>query len=103
MHGVIKAKRINAGEIKVRTILAEINPEAQINRQYLVDCSLKPEIFNSNSKYFGHTIHYDQNEKLGIFVVDFVDVFARDGFFAKIVFHDTMVRKILIYMKKYAS
>ena len=85
----MRAKGINVGETKIGKILGEINPEAQIKRQNVAGCSLNPKVYNA--EYFGHKVHYDQNEKLGMFGV--VHVCARDGFSGKIVGYATMARK----------
>ena len=99
LHGVMKAKGINVGETKIGKILGEINPEAQRKRQNVAVRSLNPKVYNA--EYFGHKIHYDQNEKLGMFGV--VHVCARDGFSGKIVGHATMARKsnLVIYEEIY--
>ena len=75
--------------------MGEIDPEAQRKRQNVAGRSLNPKVYNA--EYFGHKIHYDQNEKLGMFGV--VHVCARDGFSGKIVGHATMARKnnLVIY------
>ena len=95
----MKAKGINVGETKIGKILGEINPEAQRKRQNVAGRSLNPKVYNA--EYFGHKIHYDQNEKLGMFGV--VHVCARDGFSGKIVGHATMARKnnLVIYEEIY--
>ena len=85
----MKAKGINVGEKKIGKILGEINPEAQIKMQKVAGRSLNPKVYNA--EYFGHKVHYDQNEKLGMFGV--VHVCARDGFSGKIVGYATMARK----------
>ena len=85
----MKAKGINVGETKIGKILGEINPEAQIKMQKVAGRSLNPKVYNA--EYFGHKVHYDQNEKLGMFGV--VHMCARDGFSGKIVGYATMARK----------
>ena len=89
MYGVMKAKIINVGETKIGTILGDMNPEVQIKRQNVASRSLNPKVYNA--KYFGDKLHYDQNEKMGMFGV--VHVFARDGFSGNIVGHAPMARK----------
>ena len=76
MHGNMKAKGMNVGEIKIGTILDEISLEAQTNRQNVAGHSLNPKVYNS--KYFGHKINYDQNEKLGMFDELFMCVLEMD-------------------------
>ena len=99
LHGVMKAKGINVGETKIGKILGEISPEAQRKRKNVAGRSLNPKVYNA--EYFDHKIHYDQNEKLGIFGV--VHVCARDEFSGKIVGHATMARKsnLVIYEEIY--
>ena len=83
------AKRINVGKTKLKKLLSEINPEAQPKRQNVVGRLLNPKV--CNGKIFVDKIHYDQNEKLGIFRV--VHVCAQNGFSGKIVGHAKIVRK----------
>ena len=95
----MKTKGITVGETKIGKILGEINSEAQRKRQNVAGYSLNPKVYNT--EYFGNKIHYDQNEKLGMFGV--VHVCARDGFSGKIVGHATMARKnnLVIYEEIY--
>ena len=99
LHGVMKAKGINADETKIGKILCEINPEAERKRKNVAGHSLNLKVYNV--EYFGHKIHYNQNEKLGMFGV--VHVCARDRFLGKIVEHATMARKknLVIYEEIY--
>ena len=94
MHGVMKAKGINVVETNTGQKLGEINPEAQRKRQNVAGRSLNPKIYNA--EYFGHKIHYDQNEKLGMFGI--VHVCAQDGFSGKADGHATMARKSNLVM-----
>ena len=48
-------------QTKIGTILGKISLEALENRQNVAGHSLKPKIYNS--KYFGHKINYNHNEK----------------------------------------
>ena len=64
-HEVMKAKGINVGETKIGKLLGESNSEAQTKRQNVPSCSLNPKVYST--KYFGDKIHYNQNEKLGVF------------------------------------
>ena len=52
-------------------------------------CLLIPKIYNA--EHFWKNIHYNQNEKLGMFGV--VHVWAPDGFFGKVVGHAAMARR----------
>ena len=47
---------------KIGKILGEINPEAQRKRQNVAGHLLNPKTYNA--EYFGHKIHYNQNEKI---------------------------------------
>ena len=69
--------------------MSEINPEAKIKRQNVACCLLIPKIYNA--EHFWKNIHYNQNEKLGMFGV--VHVWAPDGFFGKVVGHAAMARR----------
>ena len=95
----MKAKRINVGQTKIGELLSEMDPEAQPNRQNIVGSSLYPKI--CNAKVFAGKVHYDQNEKLGIFRV--VHVCLRNGFSCKIVGHAKIARKnkLVIYEEEY--
>ena len=81
MHGARKAEGINVNEAKIGITLGEINPQAQTNKQNFASHSLNPKV--CNAKYLNDKIHYDRNEKLGMFGV--AHVCARDGFCSKIV------------------
>ena len=65
VHVIMKAKRINVGETKIGKLLSEINPEVQPKRQNVVSRSLNSKVYNA--QIFVDKIHYDQNEKSGIF------------------------------------
>lgn len=95
LTGVLRSKGINIGENKVGNLLRAVNPRAHNNRQQTAGRSLNPKIYTAD--YFGHKIHYDQNEKLGMYGV--VHVCARDGYSGMIVGHATMSKKnnIVIY------
>ena len=95
----MKGKRINVGEIKIGKLLSEVDPEAQPNGQNFVGRLLNPKI--CNAKLFIDKIHYDQNEKMGIFRV--AHVCAQNGFSDKIVEHAKIVRKnnLVIYEEVY--
>ena len=65
MHEVMKTKGITVGETKIGKLLSESNSEAQTKRQNVASYLLNPKVYST--KYFGDEIHYDQNEKLGVF------------------------------------
>ena len=79
--------------------MSEINPEAQPKRQNVVGRSLNPKV--CNGKIFVGKIHYDQNEKLGIFRV--FHVCAQNRFSGKIVGYAKIARKnnLVIYEEVY--
>lgn len=79
LYGTLQSRGIRIGKTKVGTAGRSLNP-----RVYHAD-------------YFGHKIHFDQNEKLGMFGI--VHVCARDGYSGMIVGHSTMFKKnnIIIY------
>ena len=99
LTGALLIKGIHVGETKIEKILKEFNPNAQKARQYSAGRSLNPKVYKAD--YFGHKIHYDQNEKLGMYGI--VHVCARDVFSGKIVGHATMIMKnnIITYNEIY--
>ena len=106
MQGVIKAKGINIGETKISTILGENNSESQTKRQSVAGRSLNPKFYNA--KYFVDKIHYNQNEKMGMFGV--AHVYTRDGFSVKLVGYATMAKRSILandyifhFQKQYIS
>lgn len=96
---MLRAKGFKMGEKKVGKILGEINPEAHKSRKQNAGRSFNPKVYHA--EYFGHKIHYDQNEKLGMYGV--VHVCARDGFSGMIIGCSTMCRKnnMVIYDEIY--
>lgn len=99
LSGALRSKGIQIGETKVGKVLYEINPNAQKRRGSTAGRSLNPKTYKAD--YFGHKIHFDQNEKLGMYGV--VHVCARDGFSGMIIGHSTMTKKnnIVIYDEIY--
>lgn len=95
LTGVLRSKGVNISENKVGKVLREINPKAHKRRKETTGRSLNPKIYSAD--YFEHKIHYDQNEKLGMYGV--VHVCARDGYSGMIVGHATMSKKnnVVIY------
>ena len=69
LPGELRSKGHLLAETKVWKVLKEINSNAQKDRQYSSSLNLK--LYKTD--YFGHKIHYDQNEKL----YRLVDVCAR--------------------------
>lgn len=99
LTGVLRSRGLKIGENKVGNVLREINPTAHNTRKYNAGRSLNPKIYKAD--YFGHKIHYDQNEKLAMYGV--VHVCARDGYSGMIVGYATMSKKnnIVIYQEIY--
>ena len=63
MTGYLRgAKQVMAGEVRVGTILRELNPSASSRRAETAGRSLNPRTYHAD--YFGHKLHFDQNEKL---------------------------------------
>ena len=75
LTGALRSKGIHVAGTKVGKILKDFNPNAQKARQYSAGRSLNLKVYKDD--YFGHKIHYDQNEKLGMYGI--VHVCARDG------------------------
>ena len=92
---MLKSKAFKMGGKKVGKALREINPDAQARRQQNAGRPLNPKIYNAS--YFGHKLHFDQNEKLRMFGA--VHVCARDGFSGVIIGCPTIPVKnnIVIY------
>lgn len=99
LTGALRSQGIQVGERKVGAILREMNPTEQKKRMETAGRSLNPKVYTAD--YFGHKVHIDQNEKLGMFGV--VHVCSRDGYSGKIVAHSTMSRKnnFIIYNEIY--
>ena len=99
LTGSLRSKGVQVGETKVGQILKNIAPAAQHRRKDTAGRSLNPKVYQAD--YFGHKIHYDQNEKLGMYGV--VHVCARDGYSGMIIGYATMPKKnnIVIYNKIY--
>ena len=99
LTGALRSRGICVGETKVGQVLKEIDPSAQKRRKSMAARSLNPKVYNAD--YFGHKIHYDQNEKLAMFGV--VHVCARDGYSGMLIGHSTMSVKnnVVIYDEIY--
>ena len=98
--GALWSIGIHADETKLGKILKEFNPNVQKARQYSAGRSHNPKVYKAD--YFGHKIHYNQNEKLAMYGI--VHVGARDGYWGKIVGHATIAKKnsIIIYNEIYS-
>ena len=89
LTGALRSKGITIGETTVGKTLREVNPVAQKKREVTAGRSLNPKVYRAD--YFGQKVHYDQNEKLGMFGV--VHVCARDGYSGMIIGYSTMPKK----------
>ena len=89
MAGHLRSQGLKFGERQIGDALRRINAPANARRRQNAGRSFNPRTYNAD--YFGHKIHFDQNEKLGMYGV--VHVCARDGFSGLIVKFATMSRK----------
>lgn len=91
----MKSCGITAGEKRIANALSNISPAYQAKRNNNTAKQLNPVPYSAD--YFGHKLHLDQNEKLGMYGL--TEVCACDGFSGKIVSFATMPVKnnVLIY------
>jgi hypothetical protein len=90
MKGYIKSnKGINISERKLKGIMPLLAPINHSMRQSNSHERRNPAVYSA--RYFGHKIHFDQNEKLVNYGVTYV--MARDGYSGKIVGAAIMPRK----------
>ena len=73
LTGALVSKGILVDERKVGKILKDINWNARKAREYSVGKRLNPKVYKAD--YFGHKIHYDQNDKLGMYKVVHASVY----------------------------
>lgn len=99
MTGLLLSKGVKVGEEKVGKSLKRLDPVSNQGRAETAGRSLNPKCYSAD--YFGHKIHLDQNEKLGMFGV--THVMARDGYSGMIVAFSTMPIKnnLVIYEEVY--
>ena len=74
-------KGIKAGQRQISAVLPIVNPTYHHRRQSLTARQVNPIPYSAS--YFGHKLHADQNEKLGMFGV--THVLAIDGYSRKVV------------------
>ena len=86
MKRYLASQGLHLGEHRIGSSLSRVDPQSHDRRRHdaLDRSNLKPYIAN----YFGHKIHFDQNEKLMHFGV--THVIAVDCYSGKIVSHATM-------------
>ena len=81
MIGVLAAQGIRTGSQRVGRSLARVHPAYHERRRTRTERQTNPIPYSS--KYFGHTVHIDQNEKLILFGM--TRVCAVDGYSGMIV------------------
>ena len=86
LKGVLESKGIKISEGRVAATLRRVAPSQYEQRRHDAVDRLNPSPYIA--LYFGHKLHLDQNEKLGMFGV--THVVAKDGFSGKIVGFSTM-------------
>ena len=90
LKGYVKAeKRVKVSDCKLRKWMPYISQQGHNSRQSEAQERRNPSIYFA--RYFGHKLHYDQNEKLVHYGVTYV--MARDGFSGKIIGGAVMSRK----------
>ena len=77
---------VSVAEERVGASLARVAPDHHQYRQNRTQLQTNPVPYSAD--YFGHKLHIDQNEKLGMYGV--THVCAVDGFSGKIVSHSLM-------------
>ena len=86
MTGLLSSKGMKISEQRVGEALKEVHPKYHQQRQRGTVQNLTPIPYKAD--YFGHKLHIDQNEKLGMYGV--THICAIDGFSRKIVGFITM-------------
>lgn len=99
MSGLLRAQGWCVGENRVGDSLQRVHPSYYHSRRVETTRHMNPLPYVAN--YFGHKLHIDQNEKIGMFGV--THILAVDGFSGKIVSLVTMPIKncSLIYEHVY--
>lgn len=99
LTGYLRSKGVKASEYKVGKKMRGLFPAQQKVRSETAGRALNPKTYTA--EYFGHKIHFDQNEKLAMYGV--THVLARDGFSGYITAGATMPIKnnLLIYRDVY--
>lgn len=82
LKGYVQAEKgIKVSDAKLRRWMPYISQQGHSSRQTGAQERRNPSIYSA--RYFGHKLHYDQNEKLVHYGVTYV--MARDGFSGKII------------------
>lgn len=99
VKGYMKSHGIVASEKRIATALSIVAPAYQARRNTNTARQMNPIPYAAD--YFGHKLHIDQNEKLGMYGL--TEICACDGFSGKIVAFATMPIKnnVLIYKHVY--
>ena len=99
MTGHLRSQGLKFGERQIGDALRRINAPANARRRQNAGRSFNPRTYNAD--YFGHKIHFDQNEKLVMYGV--THVAAIDGHSRFIVGAFTMPVKnnLVIYNEVY--
>ena len=90
MNGYLSSSRgIKVSKRKLKTLMPAVSPQGHYSRQRSTQERTNPSVYTA--RYFGHKIHFDQNEKLVHYGVTYI--LARDGSSGKIVGRAVMARK----------
>ena len=76
MTGYLRSKGVSVSEERVRRSLQVVQPTYHSQRVITMNRTLNPHPYYA--QYFGHKLHFDQNEKLVQFGV--TEVAASDGY-----------------------
>ena len=101
MTGYLRSKGVSVSEERVRRSLQVVQPTYHSQRVITMNRTLNPHPYYA--QYFGHKLHFDQNEKLVQFGV--TEVAASDGYSGMILGTACMPIKnnMVIYDKVYRS
>ena len=86
LTGSLRSNEYSFGERQVGQVLQSINSVASNQRKVKAGRSFNPRVYSA--EYFSHKIHFDQNEKLGMYGT--VHVCARDWYSGMIVMFATI-------------
>lgn len=86
MTGMLASQEVYVAEKRVASSLRRVNPNFHEARCTATERHTNPHTYHAD--YFGHKVHVDQNEKLGMFGV--THVAAIDGYSGMIVGFVTM-------------
>lgn len=90
LKGLLHARGITVGERRIGSSLKRCAPAYNEARRRYVQFHVNPVPYYA--QYFGHKVHLDQNEKLGMYGV--THVVARDGYSGMIVGFSTAIRPV---------